>query len=313
MFSGRQNDSIEYRLPPYDKIWRKGTTATYTNLSGGIYTLQIRECGPGNTYSTNTQLQLEILPPFWKKNWFKLLATLVLVLTSYLAFRLRLKQQTEKQARQLQLAQSELKAIRSQMNPHFIFNCLTAIDGLIATKQNIKASEYLGKFSKLVRQVLQLSEKQMIPLRQELDTLKTYLQLEQLRMQEGFSFKIKADEHLLDQLELPPLLLQPFVENAILHGLKNSLRSEKHIEISVIQNESAIEFCVKDNGAGRKNKSPVDKESKEHVSMGTHLTRERLKMMEKVMGVKTTIIFEDKTDPDNLPAGTNVTIVLNPK
>ncbi len=310
MLGGIEADSIEYCLPPYDNNWRRNVTATFTNLPGGLYTLKVREAGAASLYSPETILLLRILPPFWKTMWFRVLASILLAGLAYLSFRVRLHQQNKKNLQQLQLAQSELKAIRSQMNPHFIFNCITAIDGLIATGQNQKASSYLAKFSKLVRQVLQLSEKQLISLADEANTLKLYLQLEQLRMQDNFSFIIDIEEGLEHEVEIPPLLLQPFVENAIIHGLKNSLKEKKHILIKAEKFTNQIIFTIEDNGIGRDESIKNTINRNHHKSMGTRLTDERLKMMEHVLPIKTNYFYQDLFDKNGNSSGTKVTIEL---
>ena len=310
MLSGIESDSIEYCLPPYDDHWRRGVAATFTNLPGGLYTLKVREAGAAGLFSPETTLLLRILPPFWKTLWFRVLASIILAGVAYLLFRMRLNQQNRKNLQQLQVAQSELKAIRSQMNPHFIFNCVTAIDALIATGQSQKASAYLAKFSKLVRQVLQLSEKQLISLEDEINTLKLYLQLEQLRMQDSFDFSFKIGEGLEEQVEIPPMLLQPFVENAIIHGLKASMKDKKLIRISCEKGGNKVFFTIEDNGVGRKT-ADINKSSiKHHTSMGIKLTGDRLKMMEMVLPIKTNYFYTDLFDEKGTPAGTKVTIEI---
>jgi hypothetical protein len=307
---GHPPDSVEYCLLPFDAVWRKGSIATFTNLPGGSYTFKTRIAGANGSASRESTLLIKVLPPFWKTNWFRIVTSLVLAFAGYGLFRWRLHLQESRQNRALQLAQSELKAIRSQMNPHFIFNCMTAIDALIATGQSQKASAYLAKFSKLVRQVLQLSEKQLISLEDEINTLKLYLQLEQLRMQDSFDFLFEIAEGLEEQVEIPPMLLQPFVENAIIHGLKASMKDKKLIRISGKKGGSKVFFTIEDNGVGRKtadiNKSSV----KHHTSMGIKLTGDRLKMMEQVLPIKTNYFYTDLFDEKGAPAGTKVTIEI---
>jgi len=307
---GEPMDSIEYCLLPFDATWRKGSVATFTNLPGGTYTFKSRIAGAYGSFSPEKSMLIKVLPPFWKTTWFKVIVSLILAFTGYMLFRWRLHLQATQQNRTLQLAQSELKAIRSQMNPHFIFNCMTAIDALIATGQSQKASVYLAKFSKLVRQVLQLSEKQLISLADEFNTLKLYLQLEQLRMQDAFDFSMNVADELEDQVEIPPLLLQPFVENAIIHGLKGSLKDKKLILISAVKEAGKITFTIEDNGVGRAESGKNRSAGGQHNSMGTKLTGDRLKMMEQVLPLKTNYYYTDLFDTKGEAAGTKVTIEL---
>jgi hypothetical protein len=307
---GYPKDSIEYSLPPYDVIWRKGTIATFTNLPGGTYTFKTRVAGAYGTYSPEKIMMIKILPPIWKTTWFRVLASFLLAVTAYCLFRWRLRIETTRQNRILQLAQSELKAIRSQMNPHFIFNCMAAIDGLIATGQSQKASAYLSKFSKLVRQVLQLSEKQLISLADEINTLHLYLQLEQLRMQDEFTYSITVEEGLEEQVEIPPMLLQPFVENSIIHGLKSSADHQKKILISVKRTHEKIRIIIEDNGIGRQEAAKKAGSNTHHQSMGTRLTTDRLKIMEQVLPIKTNFYYTDLVCTRGLASGTRVTIEI---
>ncbi len=311
--NGYPADSIEYCLWPFDTTWHKGTIASFTNLPGGLYTFKTRIAGANGSFSSEKSMLLKILPPFWKTAWFRLVASLILALTGYLLFRWRLHLQATRQNRSLQLAQSELKAIRSQMNPHFIFNCMTAIDGLIATGQNQKASAYLAKFSKLVRQVLQLSERQLISLSDELNTLTLYLHLEQLRMQDDFSFSFEIEEGLEDRVEIPPMLLQPFVENAIIHGLKSTSKNVKLILIGAKKEGQKITFTIEDNGIGRAASHTNHSSGRQHQSMGTKLTGDRLKMLEQVLPIKTNYYYTDLYETDGRPSGTRVSIELHYK
>jgi Histidine kinase len=307
---GEPLDSIEYCLLPFDAAWRKGSVATFTNLPGGTYTFKTRIAGASGSFSPERTMMIKVLPPFWKTTWFRVAVSLLLALAGYLLFRWRLHLQASRQNRNLQLAQSELKAIRSQMNPHFIFNCMTAIDGLIATGQNQKASVYLSKFSRLVRQVLQLSEKQLINLGDEINTLKLYLQLEQLRMQDTFDFTFDVTEGLEEEVEIPPMLLQPFVENAIIHGLKPSTKEEKHIRIIAGKQKGKLVFIIEDNGAGRNQSNKNGNTGIQHMSMGIKLTGDRLKMMEKVLPILTNYYYTDLFDENGYPDGTKVTIEI---
>jgi LytS/YehU family sensor histidine kinase len=251
-------------------------------------------------------LQLKILPPWWKTWWFRVLAGLVLAGSIAGFVKRRIDLANKENSYKLRLAQSELKAIRSQMNPHFIFNCITAIDGLIARNERAKASEYLGKFSRLMRQVLQLSSNQFVSLGEDLDTLQLYLQLEQLRMEGGFTFTINADAELRQNLELPPLMLQPFAENAILHGLKPKADSNRQLHITISRQGQSIVCTIADNGIGRQAAAALQPAQPGHQSSGMRLTQERLQLLQDVLGYKTQFTVVDApTD-----TGTVVTITL---
>jgi hypothetical protein len=297
---------IQFILQGYDNQWHTGELATYTNLDGGNYTLKVRTANAVGNTSAEQVLQLKILPPWWKTWRFRVLAGLVLAGSIAGFVKRRIDLANKENSYKLRLAQSELKAIRSQMNPHFIFNCITAIDGLIARNERAKASEYLGKFSRLMRQVLQLSSNQFVSLGEDLDTLQLYLQLEQLRMEGGFTFTINADAELRQNLELPPLMLQPFAENAILHGLKPKADSNRQLHITISRQGQSIVCTIADNGIGRQAAAALQPAQPGHQSSGMRLTQERLQLLQDVLGYKTQFTVVDApTD-----TGTVVTITL---
>ncbi len=305
-------DKVQFMLEGAENTWQTGEKATYANLREGNYLFKARSIDNVGNFSQEETLMLKILPPWWRTWWFRIFASVSLTLILLLIIRKTINSIQKENEYKIKLANSELKAIRSQMNPHFIFNCMTAIDGLIAKGQNQKASEYLGKFSKLVRQVLQLSEKQLISLRDELDTLKLYLQLEQLRTQD-FSFDIQVQDELMEQTEIPPLLLQPMVENAILHGLKTAAHNHKQIKIRVSETDNTIKFEIEDNGIGRKESALKNVQRVNHKSMGSKLTADRLQIMEQLLNIETTLAYEDLQDEMGNALGTKVILSLNSK
>jgi|GEM_PF-3253947 len=304
--SSSTGNNIQFKLQGYDDEWQDGARATYANLDGGNYQFMARSVDDAGNVSKAQTMQLKVLPPFYKTWWFRLLAGLSLAAIIYFIVQRRIESLNKENSFKLRLAESELKAIRSQMNPHFIFNCMTAIDGLIAKNERAKASEYLGKFSKLMRHVLQLSGQQFIVLNEELDTLKLYLQLEQLRMHNGFTYEIIADDELKQTLEIPPLLLQPFVENAIIHGLKPKDDGEKHLSVTVQQQEGKILFTILDNGIGRQAAQQNQQRQPGHVSSGMQLTTDRLQLLKDALGYNSSVAITDLP----LAAGTQVQITL---
>lgn len=311
--SSNSSEKTQFKLEGYDDGWNTGEKGTYTNLNSGNYVYRIRAVDEAGNYSEEQVMKLKVLPPWWKTWWFRLAAGLLLAGGIYFFINRRIAAAEKENAYKLNLAQSELKAIRSQMNPHFIFNCMTAIDGLIACNEKEKASNYLGKFSKLMRQVLQLSNEQFIVLSEDLRTLELYLQLEQFHLGEAFTFTIKADESLKEGLEVPPLLLQPFAENAIIHGLKPSLKADKKLDIYIYKKENTIFMEITDNGIGRQEAGLRNKKHTHHTSMGTTLSKERLELMEQTLNLKTDIQYIDLTDDTGVANGTRVVITLKQK
>ncbi len=145
-----------------------------------------------------------------------------------------------------------MMALRAQMNPHFVFNCINSIDALIQSNDKYHATVYLNKFAKLLRNILDSSKQNSITLAKDLETLQLYIDLEQLRYENKFTASIHADESLLqDDFKVPPLIVQPYVENAILHGLRNKPGNRGRLVVTITKKQEHIEFVIEDNGLGR--------------------------------------------------------------
>lgn len=202
----------------------------------------------------------------------------------------------------------EMKALRAQMNPHFLFNSLNSINTLILCGENENASKYLTKFSKLVRQMLENSEQNLVSLKDELEMLNAYVQVENLRFDNKISYKIDVDASI-DQsgTMLPSMILQPFVENAIWHGLLKSTKSG-NLTVSIREDEAYLYCSIKDNGIGReKSKALQGTSGMQKKSMGIKITSERLRLLTK-QKINQVIHIEDLKDEENNPIGTEVTI-----
>lgn len=184
-----------------------------------------------------------------------------------------------------QLAKAETMALRSQMNPHFLFNSLNSIKYLIQSKQDQLAITYLTKFSHLVRMVLEHSKTDVVPISAEIEALRLYLEIEANRLGAQFHYDISIDENLaIDGNTIPPLLLQPFVENAIWHGLLNSEKPTKWVKVTAIfdQNHRKCYFTIEDNGIGRQRSAELkSKAFKSHRSIGMQLVEDRVKLFNK--------------------------------
>jgi tetratricopeptide (TPR) repeat protein len=213
------------------------------------------------------------------------------------------------------LAQTEMLAARMQMNPHFLFNCLNSIKLLIQKSQNKQATRYLVVFSRFVRMVLERGRNQVITLPEELELIRNYLKLEENRFDNGFSWQITApDDEVLEDIYLPPLLLQPFVENAIWHGLLPSRKNLKKADVHIERQADAIEISIDDNGVGRPLK-PASLNGKSHrstdrKSMGMEITQKRIDLFNESYGAEISCSIFDKKNSDGKPAGTTVRIRL---
>ena len=230
----------------------------------------------------------------------------------------KLENDKTKSELQQQASELEMQALRAQMNPHFIFNSLNSINMFILENNKLQASEYLSKFSRLVRLILQNSQEVFIPLDKELEALRLYLELEALRFEQKFEYKITvSDEVDTTMIKVPPLIIQPYAENAIWHGLmhlpdrKAGNKEKGHLEIELYI-EGKILFCkITDDGVGRKKAAELkSKSSLTYKSMGMRITADRIAILQQQKQDNTFVSVNDLVFPDNSPAGTEVLIKI---
>jgi len=224
----------------------------------------------------------------------------------------KLESERTKAELQQQATNLEMQALRAQMNPHFIFNCLSSINGFILKNESGPASDYLTKFSRLIRMVLANSKKPFITLEDELEMLRLYLEMERLRFQYSFDYSICFNNEIdCENIFIPPLLLQPFAENAIWHGLMQK-EGHGHLEIELSLENKLLTCVITDNGIGRNKAALMKSKSAEHQkSMGLQITTERLALLNQAMKAQTFFNIEDITDEKGTAAGTRVILKMN--
>lgn len=266
--------------------WVKQNLANYANLPPGIYSFSVRAKNEDGIISEPVDVSFVIETPFWQTTWFKFsLGAFLIVLIGGILWsrfrRLRKKAEAEKEKLEMEnhLLQLEQKARQLQMNPHFIFNALNSIQSLVVRKDSDGARHYILKFGKLMRGVLDNSRKELIPLEKEMDTLNKYLEMEQFCRDGNFNFKISTQNIESDDLEIPPMLVQPFVENAILHGVGPLKNKKGEIEILFSEKGQNTIVEIKDNGVGfdAENNSKENKSGR--TSAGIEVTKERIKIL----------------------------------
>ena len=246
-----------------------------------------------------------------KYNQIKLVLSILLsLLVSGIAFLMYNRVQLKRRLTlEKELAVYEQKALHLQMNPHFVFNCLGSISSFIVQNSTEAAIKYLAKFSKLMRLTLEYSKESLIPIDKEIESLQNYLELEQLRFNDSFQFKINKSREIEDDVALPPLLLQPFVENAIIHGMNPKTKSGLITLDFYIENESLV-CVVADNGIGiDKSKSMKESLVSMHKSMALDITKKRLEMMEETTAKKAKVSIE-QMEEDGKILGTKAMLVL---
>jgi tetratricopeptide (TPR) repeat protein len=212
-----------------------------------------------------------------------------------------------------QTLQLELRSLRSQMNPHFLFNSLSSIHRYIWSNNQEEASDYLTKFSRLMRLILDNTQHTFVTLNKELESLKLYLDLESLRCNGIFDYRFCLDPGINDEeVLIPPMILQPYVENAIWHGLVHKNPDEKGLlEIEILLKNRSLICTVTDNGIGRKKAMEIkDKKGRVHNSVGMKMTEGRIDLIRKINNKEATVTITDLEDENGQATGTRVTIVL---
>ncbi|MEO8759842.1 MAG: histidine kinase, partial [Bacteroidia bacterium] len=307
-----------HKLEGFEKSWSPTTTqnnVTYSNLPPGHYVFKVRCCNNQGVWSTEPlTFSFSVDFPFWQRWWFILSALIFIVLVILIIFRIRLnqiKREQEKESKtQIEIAKNELKALRAQMNPHFLFNSLNSIQHYILNNNGDEAAFYLNRFAKLMRMILNNSEKSSITLNEEIEALKIYIDLERMRFSNLFEFEITVNKNLdADYEQIPPMLLQPYVENAILHGLMPK-NAAGFLKIHFFIKDNFIHVSIEDNGIGRKKAQELKNQSrKNHASMGMKITTDRLRLLSDVQQTSYSVNFTDLYDEKQNAAGTRVEIV----
>ena len=302
-----------YRLQEKD-VWKQTNKniLNFEKLASGNYTFQIYAAGNEKNILS---VPISIATPFYKSAWFYALLALLVILLFYWQFKQREKKQRallqkENEINQ-RIAELELSALQSQMNPHFIFNSLGSIQ--YYQRQNIElADEYLGKFARLMRLFLESSKKQYNTLEEELKLIGLYLEMEQLRLGEKLSVELSIADDLDPTVdELPSMIVQPFVENAINHGI---FHKEGNGKVSVhfsMENEQFIKVIVQDNGIGRARAEEIKKKSlKTHTSRAMQIVQEKLDVLQESNNFKVGFEIEDLFNEQNEASGTKATLLL---
>jgi ligand-binding sensor domain-containing protein/two-component sensor histidine kinase len=315
-FSHSDKNSYRYKLDGVDADWvnvGNKNYAYYTKLEPGSYTFNVQAANSDGVWSKEiTQLKINIKPPFYKIWWFYTLCFLCAGSILFALYKMRInnirKQTLLQKTYEQKLGESEMKVLRSQMNPHFMFNTLNSINSYIIQNKTTLASEYLTTFSKLMRSILDLSKQEKIALSREIVSLKMYLELESLRLENKFDYSISIDQNIDDEIiKIPSLIIQPFVENAIWHGLHNK-ESKGNIFITIKETDkNNLLITIEDDGIGRQAAAAIKQEQIKHKSYGIDITINRLQLLNN----NNSVTFTDLYDENNMATGTKVIIQLN--
>ncbi|MBL0259111.1 MAG: histidine kinase [Bacteroidetes bacterium] len=284
----------------------------FLSLQPGNYTFHVSAMNTTGVWSEQSaSLVFTILPPWWQTFWFLLIMCLLLIGALWFVYRNRLRKiqiQYEVERKQASL---QLTAMRAQMNPHFIFNVMSSIRNFMQHNDMKSAEKYLTSFSKLVRYTLDNSQVQEVSVDDELNALRTYTELEMQRFENGFDFEIHSESGLdLHEYMLPSLLLQPFVENSIKHGISR-IEGRGKIIIQLKRKGDEIFISIEDNGIGMEASSDWNKSNREaHISHGTSLTLERILAYNKAFNRNIQARIVNLNTPDGKVTGTRVEIEI---
>lgn len=312
----------EYRMLGIDSIWIKQSSeinfVRFPTVPPGEFTFQVNAVNEDGVVSETAEIHFVIDAPYYQKWWFYLLIGLFVAGIVSLIFIVRIKviqKQNliinDKKEVEKQLSQSQLTALRSQMNPHFIFNALNSIQDYIISNNKVLASDYLGVFADLMRKHLHYSNEDEITLEEEVESLSMYLQLEQVRFEETLTYSINvANELDIIAVNLPVMLIQPFAENAIKHGLLHK-KGERFLEVDFFKKGENLIVTVKDNGIGRKQSAEVNKmRKKEHKSFATSALQKRINLINQSQKNKIEIEYVDLIGKEPLGTLVNISIPL---
>lgn len=310
------NLNYRYKLNGLDTSWKVLSynigTLNYYRLSPGVYDFKIQAYDVNGIYESEMKsFTFKVLKPFWQQWWFILLMICISSAIVYILLKFWSKRLMIRQGLKERLFKSQLVAIRSQMNPHFIYNVLNTVQGLLYDNRKTEVGNLLGNFSDLMRKTLQASDQQLQSLREEIENISLYLELEKARFDKDFEYVIEVN--LIDDpsdLIIPSMLLQPFAENAVKHGLMHK-SGKKLLNIKFVQTEDGLNVYVEDNGIGRKHSMQINQRNKNKPqSFATKAIAERIELFNRLYKLKITQKVVDKYDNQNNPMGTSIHLFI---
>lgn len=285
----------------------------FGRMSYGDYTLHLKGINNEGIETPEEKLQITINPFWYETILFRVLVLLCLLAIASALIHYRINSIKKEADLKQKLSETEMKALRSQMNPHFVFNCLNSIELYTAQNNSEAAGYYLSKFSRLIRLVLDNSKANSITLEQELETLQLYMEMEKMRFKDKLNFNIHVDENVdISYIEVPPMLIQPYVENAIWHGIMHK-RVGGTISLNVELNEDkhVLIVTVTDDGIGREKAAELkSKSAVKHKSFGMKITDDRMQILSRMYQINTQVQIVDLFDNLGNATGTKVIVQI---
>jgi ligand-binding sensor domain-containing protein len=314
--SGKQT-TFQYRFKNLDSNWTNTASDVleFSTLPFGIHTFEVRAVDRwGNISNPVKTMTISVVPPFWKTFWFilgtYLLTAILIGCAVFIYFRIQQRKKDKIYQIKKGMAELEMKALRGQMNPHFIFNCLGSIQHHILRADTANANLYLYKFSKLIRNILQYSTAADITLAEELEILELYLELEKVRLGERmhYSIQVAADIDPTD-ISIPSMIIQPYIENAIKHGITPLEDKQGNIRICFTRVNNYLVCTIDDDGIGINASIAAHKTSfPGYISLGTGITKSRIDIINAIQKDKILLVTSDKGVNDTAAQGTTVQV-----
>lgn len=289
--------------------------ASFAQLAPGSYEFRVMASNSDGFFSKNiATVKFFIAKPFWTRWWFRIAMILFFagIVAAIIYWRVKnvIHEEQEKVKVSGMMGELELKALRAQMNPHFIFNSLNSIQDFVLNHQGMEAAKYLSKFARLVRMILDNSEFTFITISQKIEFLRLYIELESLRMDNGFEFHLSLDRSVNMDDQIPTMVIQPYVENAIWHGLQYK-KSHRVLKLHLTtEDEGFVKCTIEDNGIGREEALKIKKQKgKTHESKAMKITDERIEILKKLYGFGPSVEIIDLFE-DGIACGTKVILKL---
>ena len=303
--------NYSYMLEGVDESWITGneTRVVYLNVAPGSYVFKLKSRKNRENYSEVIELPVIVHPTIFQRTITKVFLILSLLFVIYLLVRVRYRRKIKQKETEHLLTTLENKALQSMMNPHFIFNALGSIQGFLLRNKSVEAGTYLSQFARLIRQNMNSLKSNYICIDDEIERLRNYIELEKLRLNNKFTYQIEVDDKI-DSYDIciPSMIVQPFIENAIWHGI-SSIDGDGLIKVIFkFFNEKSIEVLVEDNGIGIKDTETFS-ESGKGLNMGVALTKKRLKLIGEQQSVNSEITTKN-LNPGSAQPGTQIRIIV---
>lgn len=310
-FSNPEKNQYAYRMENFDENWNfvaTQHTATYTNLDPGEYVFLVRGTNSDGIWNPEERrLAVTIVPPLWKTGWFRIVASILSLLMVFFIVRQLFINQKRKAEREKEMVELQLRTIKSQIDPHFAFNAINSIASYIISEQPDKAYDYFTRFARMIRKILEDNETISIPLSDELDFVRNYLDLQKMRFRDKFDYVIQVEDNNTERLMVPKMLIQSFAENSIKHGLMHRT-SGGLLVISVAASGSGLKVIVEDNGVGRARAAELNPGS---TRRGYKIVERISELYRRLYRIRIIQQVEDLFDETGQPAGTRVILTIS--